>query len=102
MTLAQAAKYAIQLRGIYDGPDVNRLTKASLAALAGQGLVAAADDNYPRDGTTFVIRGQLRRSRGGRGSRQVLLNLIISKPRRVLACHRRRWLFHSGNNVFLD
>ncbi len=57
MTLAQAAKYAIQLGGIYDGhdvsPDVNKLTKASVAALAGQGLVAAAKDNYPRDGSTF-------------------------------------------------
>ncbi len=57
MTLAQAAQYAIQLGGIYDGhdapPDVNKLTKASVAALAGQGLVAAAKDNYPRDGQTF-------------------------------------------------
>jgi CO/xanthine dehydrogenase Mo-binding subunit len=57
MTLAQAAKYAIQLGGIYDGheapADVHQLTKASVAALAGQGLVAAAKDNYPRDGTTF-------------------------------------------------
>jgi CO/xanthine dehydrogenase Mo-binding subunit len=57
MTLAEAAKRAIQLGGIYDGhdsaPDLNRLTKASVAALAGQGLVAAAKDNYPRDGSTF-------------------------------------------------
>jgi xanthine dehydrogenase molybdenum-binding subunit len=57
MTLAQAAKYAIQLGGIYDGheapADVHKLTKASVAALAGQGLVAAAKDNYPHDGTTF-------------------------------------------------
>jgi xanthine dehydrogenase molybdenum-binding subunit len=57
MTLAQAAKYAIQLGGIYDGheapEEVHKLTKASVAALAGQGLVAAAKDNYPRDGSTF-------------------------------------------------
>jgi len=57
MTLAQAAKYAIQLGGIYDGheppPDVHKLTKDSMMALAGQGLVAAAKDNYPRDGSTF-------------------------------------------------
>jgi CO/xanthine dehydrogenase Mo-binding subunit len=57
MTLAQAAGYAIQLGGIYDGhetsPDLHKLTKASVAALAGQGLVAAAKDNYPRDGLTF-------------------------------------------------
>jgi xanthine dehydrogenase molybdenum-binding subunit len=57
ITLAQAAKYAIQLGGVYDGQeapaDVHKLTKASVAALAGQGLVAAAKDNYPRDGSTF-------------------------------------------------
>ncbi len=57
MTLAQAAKYAIQLGGVYDGhevpADVHKLTKASVAALAGQGLIAAAKDNYPRDGSTF-------------------------------------------------
>jgi len=57
MSLAQAAKYAIELGGVYDGheapADVNKMTKASVAALAGQGLVAAAKDNYPRDGITF-------------------------------------------------
>jgi CO/xanthine dehydrogenase Mo-binding subunit len=57
MTLAEAANHAIRLGGIYDGheaaPDLNRLTKASVAALAGQGLVAAAKDNYPHDGSTF-------------------------------------------------
>jgi xanthine dehydrogenase molybdenum-binding subunit len=57
MTLAQAAKYAIQLGGVYDGheaaADLHKLTKESVAALAGQGLVAAAKDNYPRDGSTF-------------------------------------------------
>jgi xanthine dehydrogenase molybdenum-binding subunit len=56
MTLAQAAQRAIQLGGIYDGheapEDVNKVTKASVAALAGQGLVAAARDSYPRDGAT--------------------------------------------------
>jgi xanthine dehydrogenase molybdenum-binding subunit len=57
MTLAQAAKHAIELGGAYDGheapADVNKLTKASVAALAGQGLVVAAKDNYPRDGSTY-------------------------------------------------
>ncbi|MGA8366462.1 MAG: xanthine dehydrogenase family protein molybdopterin-binding subunit [Candidatus Acidiferrales bacterium] len=57
MTLAQAARRAIQLGGIYDGHEppagVNKFTQASVAALAGQGLIAAARDNYPRDGTTF-------------------------------------------------
>jgi xanthine dehydrogenase molybdenum-binding subunit len=57
MTLSQAAQRAIQLRGIYDGheapADVNKFTKASIAALAGQGLVAAAKDKYPHDGQSF-------------------------------------------------
>jgi xanthine dehydrogenase molybdenum-binding subunit len=56
MTLAQAAQRAIELGGKFDGheapDDVNKVTKASLAALAGQGLVAAAKDKYPRDGMT--------------------------------------------------
>jgi CO/xanthine dehydrogenase Mo-binding subunit len=56
MTLAKAAQRAIQLGGVYDGHEppknVNRATQASVAALAGQGLVAAARDNYPRDGIT--------------------------------------------------
>ena len=56
LTLAQAAQRAIELGGIYDGheatSDVNKFTKASVAALAGQGLVAAARDNYGRDGST--------------------------------------------------
>ena len=56
MSFAQAAQRAIELGGKYDGheapPDVNKVTKASVAALAGQGLVAAAKDNYPRDGMT--------------------------------------------------
>ncbi len=57
LTLAQAAERAIKLGGVYDGheppPGVNKFTKASVAALAGQGLVAVARDNYPRDGVTF-------------------------------------------------
>ena len=56
ITFAQAAQRAIELGGKYDGheapADVNKMTKASIAALAGQGLVAAARDNYPRDGMT--------------------------------------------------
>jgi xanthine dehydrogenase molybdenum-binding subunit len=57
LTLAEAARRAIELGGIYDGhecaPNLHKLTKASVAALAGQGLVAAAKDTYPRDGVTF-------------------------------------------------
>jgi xanthine dehydrogenase molybdenum-binding subunit len=54
MTFAQAAQRAIELGGKYDGheppADVNNWTKNSMKALAGQGLIAAARDNYPRDG----------------------------------------------------
>ena len=57
LSLAQASQQAIKLGGIYDGheatTDVNNFTKASVAALAGQGLVASARDNYGRDGSTF-------------------------------------------------
>jgi len=56
MTFAQAAQRAIELGGKYDGheapADVNKRTKASVAALASLGLVAVARDNYPRDGMT--------------------------------------------------
>src|SRR6202140_1496301 len=56
MSLAQAAKRAIELGGTYDGhelpKDINKFTVASATALAGQGLLAVAKDNYPRDGVT--------------------------------------------------
>ena len=54
MTLAKAAQRAIELGGAYDGhelpKDINRFTTASANALAGQGLMGVAKDNYPRDG----------------------------------------------------
>jgi CO/xanthine dehydrogenase Mo-binding subunit len=56
MSLAQAAKRAIDLGGIYDGHElpkgINRMTVASAQAFAGQGLVAVAKDTMPRDGQT--------------------------------------------------
>lgn len=56
MTFAQAAQKAIELGGKFDGHeapgDINAYTKTSLAALAGQGLIAVAKDAYPRDGQT--------------------------------------------------
>jgi CO/xanthine dehydrogenase Mo-binding subunit len=61
LTFAQAAQKAIELGGTYDGhevpEDVNNFTKNSVKALAGQGLVAVAKDNYPRDGQSqsFVV-----------------------------------------------
>src|SRR6516225_2123450 len=55
ITFAQAAQKAIELGGKYDGhetaDDINAFTKNSVKALAGQGLIAAAKDTYPRDGT---------------------------------------------------
>jgi CO/xanthine dehydrogenase Mo-binding subunit len=54
MTLAQAAQKALELGGAFDGhetpTDINAYTKTSVAAIAGQGLVGVARDNYPRDG----------------------------------------------------
>ena len=56
MTLAQAAQYAIEVGGIYDGheapDDVNVMTRTSIKALAGTGFIAAARDMAPHDGLT--------------------------------------------------
>ncbi|EFL52182.1 aldehyde oxidase and xanthine dehydrogenase molybdopterin binding [Solidesulfovibrio fructosivorans JJ]] len=57
LSFAEAAKRAIALGGAYDGhecpDDVHKLTKVSVAALAGQGLVAVAKDAFGRDGQTY-------------------------------------------------
>jgi CO/xanthine dehydrogenase Mo-binding subunit len=57
LTYAQAAGRAIQLGGKFDGhelpKDIHPFTKASASALAGQGLMGVAKDNYPRDGDTY-------------------------------------------------
>ena len=54
MTLAKAAQRALELGGAYDGhelpKDINRFTRASATALAGQGLMGVGKDNYPHDG----------------------------------------------------
>ncbi len=56
MSLAQAAKRAIELGGIYDGHElpkgINKMTVTSAQALAGQGLLGVARDTMPRDGQT--------------------------------------------------
>jgi xanthine dehydrogenase molybdenum-binding subunit len=56
MSLAQAAKRAVELGGIYDGHEapkgINKMTAASVQALAGQGLMGVARDTMPRDGQT--------------------------------------------------
>jgi CO/xanthine dehydrogenase Mo-binding subunit len=57
MTLAKAAQRAIELGGQYDGhelpKDINAVTRRSATALAGQGLMGVAKDNYKRDGSTY-------------------------------------------------
>jgi xanthine dehydrogenase molybdenum-binding subunit len=56
MSLAQAAKRAIELGGMYDGHElpkgINKMTAASAQAFAGQGLVALAKDTLKHDGQT--------------------------------------------------
>ncbi|MGC4084039.1 MAG: molybdopterin-dependent oxidoreductase [Vicinamibacterales bacterium] len=56
LTLADAAKKAIELGGAFDGhelpADINPYTRTSATALAGQGLMGVAKDNYPRDGVS--------------------------------------------------
>ena len=56
MSLAEAARKAIELGGKYDGhelpADINTYTKGSATALAGQGLRGVAKDTYPRDGVS--------------------------------------------------
>ena len=59
MSLADVAARAIELGGRYDGhelpDDINEYTVRSASALAGQGLMGVARDNYPRDGRTFAF-----------------------------------------------
>jgi CO/xanthine dehydrogenase Mo-binding subunit len=56
MSLADAARKAIELGGAYDGHElpenINAFTKASASALAGQGLMGVARDTYGRDGAS--------------------------------------------------
>src|SRR5437773_5329931 len=56
ITLAQAAKRAIDLGGVFDGhelpKEINAFTKRSATALAGQGLMGVARDSYKHDGAT--------------------------------------------------
>ena len=57
MDFAEAARRAAALGGKFSGEeypeDLNDATKAAVQGLAGQGLVAAARDNYPRDGAIY-------------------------------------------------
>ncbi len=75
LSLAQVAALAVEMGGKYDGHElpenINKVTTASATALAGQGLMGVARDTYPRDGTTPVVRGRLRRSGSGRRDRRL-------------------------------
>jgi CO/xanthine dehydrogenase Mo-binding subunit len=57
LTFAQAAERAIARGGKFDGhefpEDINDMTKASVAGLAGQGVVVAAKDNLPHTARTY-------------------------------------------------
>jgi xanthine dehydrogenase molybdenum-binding subunit len=57
MSFARAAERAIELGGKYDGhefsPSLHPMTQASVKALAGQGLIGAAKDEFGRDGATY-------------------------------------------------
>jgi xanthine dehydrogenase molybdenum-binding subunit len=59
LTYAQAAQRAIDLGGKFDGhevpADLNPMTKASAAGVAGTGLVGVAKDNLPRTGTVPAL-----------------------------------------------
>ncbi len=59
LTYAQAARRAIELGGKFDGHevanDLNVMTKASAAGVAGTGLVGVAKDNLPRTGTVPAL-----------------------------------------------
>jgi xanthine dehydrogenase molybdenum-binding subunit len=55
LSYAEAAQKAIEMGGKYDGheapEDINPMTAASTAALAGSGLIGVAKDNYALNGT---------------------------------------------------
>ncbi len=57
LTFAKAAERAIALGGKYDGhevsPQLNPMTKASAQALAGQGLMGVAKDEFPLKGNMY-------------------------------------------------
>ena len=59
MTYAQAAQRAIEVGGRFSGmeypDDLNDITKRSVQALAGTGLLGVARDNLPRDGNVPAL-----------------------------------------------
>ncbi|MDB3993460.1 xanthine dehydrogenase family protein molybdopterin-binding subunit [Gammaproteobacteria bacterium] len=59
ITYAEAAKKAIELQGKYSGQifpeDINAMTKRSVAALEGTGLIGVAKDNLKKEGTVPAL-----------------------------------------------
>ena len=82
-TFAQAAEAAIKHGGKFDGhempADINGMTKASVTALAGQGLIGVARDNFGREGQHAVVGCRVRRSRSRRGNRRVPSGRLLSR-----------------------
>ena len=58
MSFAEAARVAMEVGGKFSGhefpEDLNNATKAAVAGLAGEGLIAAARDNYDRAGAVYT------------------------------------------------
>ena len=58
LSFAEAARVAMALGGKFSGEvvpeDLNGATKAAVAGLAGEGLIAAARDNYPQAGAVYT------------------------------------------------
>ena len=58
LSFAEAARIAMELGGKFSGAeypeDLNDATKAAVAGLAGEGLIAAARDNYERAGSVYT------------------------------------------------
>jgi len=59
MTFAAAAQRAIELGGKYSGQempeDINPMTRASVEAIAGSGLIGVAKDTLPKEGLTPAL-----------------------------------------------
>ena len=59
LSFADAANKAIEMGGKFSGQvvpdDINPMTQASAAAIAGSGLVGVAKDNLPKDGTVPAL-----------------------------------------------
>ncbi len=59
LSFGDCAKKAIELGGAFDGheapDDINPMTQASVAAIAGTGLIGVAKDNLPKEGTVPAL-----------------------------------------------